>query len=65
MWQAIVAGLQLLGLIFKWLVERDKDKREEKKALIGEVHSAFKEKDPKTRASRLNVAVGNINKLRK
>ena len=44
--------------------EKDKKKAAEKKAIAEKVTDAFKETDAKKRASRLNAAVADINRLR-
>ena len=54
----------VLFLAQLWL-EKDKKKAAAKKVVADEITDAFKETDPKKRASRLNAAIGNINKLRK
>ena len=60
----------LIGNLFKvffffadFFKEKDKKKSEAKKVVADEITEAFKETDPKTRASRLNVAIGHINEL--
>ena len=63
MWGAITSALQLLGILFKWLIERDAEKRAKKKKLLKEASDAFKETDPKTKASRLNSIVGRIKRM--
>jgi len=63
--------LTLIGNLFKvffffanlWK-EKDKKKAEEKKKVADEITEAFKQTNKKTRASRLNSAIANINKLR-
>jgi len=68
---AITGGIKVLGQFFKIISfflnmwkERDEE-RAAKKAEVGkEIIDAFKETDKKTQASRLNNAVGNINRLR-
>jgi hypothetical protein len=44
--------------------EKDKEKAEEKKKIATQVVDAFKQTDKNKRASRLNAAVGNINRMR-
>jgi len=65
-----MAILSLIGNIFKvffffanlW-TEKNKEKAAKKKKVADEITAAFTETDKKTRASRLNTAVGRINRL--
>ena len=65
-----MAIFQLIGNLFKvffffanlWQ-EKDAKKSAEKKEVADKVTNAFKETDPKKRASLLNSAVGDINRL--
>lgn len=43
--------------------EKDKEKAQKKSNIAKEIIYAFRETDKKTRISRLNVAIGHINKL--
>ncbi len=62
--------LALIGNVFKaffffanlW-TEKNKDKAEKKKRVADDITAAFTETDKKTRASRLNAAVGRIKRL--
>ncbi len=62
-----LASLPALLKVFLFFIGLWKEKDEEKskkKAEIGtEIVNAFKETDKKTRASRLNTAVGHINRV--
>jgi len=53
----------LLFFISLW-TERDKERAKKKAEIAKEIVDAFQETDPKTQASRLNSAVGSINRLR-
>jgi len=61
---------KLIGNLFKvffffanlWR-EKNKEKAEKKKVIANDITEAFKETDPKLRASRLNSAVGRIKRL--
>lgn len=65
-----MAILELIGNLFKaffffadlWR-EKNKERAEQKKKVADEITEAFKETDPKTRASKLNAAVGRIKRL--
>ena len=57
------AILQIVLLVFKEIFELKKEKREERKALRKEATDAFKVKDKKLRASRINSVVGKSNRL--
>jgi len=62
--------LALIGNLFKaffffanvWR-EKNKEKAEKKKVIANDIMEAFKETDPKLRASRLNAAVGRIKRV--
>lgn len=59
----VLAFLKVVQFFINLYLERDKKKAEEK-AIVGKVIvDAFKEADPKTRASRLSAAVVDINIL--
>ena len=62
--------LKLIGQFFQIALfflnlwkEKDKEKAEAKKKIATKVVDAFKQTDKKTRASRLNSAVHDINQL--
>jgi hypothetical protein len=57
------AILQIVLLVFKEIFEMKKEKREERKALRKEATGAFKIKDKKARASRLNSIVGKSKRV--
>jgi hypothetical protein len=62
---AIGTGLKIIFFFLNLWREKDK-KKAKKKAEIGkEIIDAFAETSKKKRASRLNAAVGRINRLRK
>ena len=57
---------QLLKVVFFFMnlwKEKDKEKAEAKKKVGEQILDAFKQTDKKKRASRLNRAVGSINRL--
>jgi len=62
--------LALIGNLFKaffffanlWS-EKNKEKAEKKKVIANDITEAFKETDPKLRASRLNAAIGRIKRV--
>jgi len=63
--------IKLIGQIFKFLnffcglwKERDEERAKVKAEVGKEILDAFKETDKNTQASRLNAAVGSINRLR-
>jgi hypothetical protein len=57
------AIFQIVLLVLKEVFELKREKREERKALTKEAKDAFKTKDKKLRASRLNVIVGKSKRL--
>lgn len=61
----ILAFLKVAKFFMDLYLERDKKKAEDMAQVGHEVVDAFKEADPKTRASRLNSAVQSIDQLRK
>lgn len=63
MWGTILIFLQILKLLIDLYKEKDQKKSEEKAEVAKEVVDAFKQTDPKTRASMLNSAVDSINEL--
>lgn len=62
--QGILAIIKIFSFFLNLWKENDTRRSEEKAAVAKEVVDAFKEVDPKLRASRLNAAIGNINRLR-
>ena len=62
--------LKLIGQLFQVAMffmnlwkEKDAAKAEEKKRVATKVIDAFKQTDKKERASRLNAAIGDINRM--
>jgi len=64
MLELIGSGLKILLFFMGLWTERDKEKAKKKAEIAKEIVDAFQETDPKTQASRLNSAVGRINRLR-
>ena len=63
----VLIGQFLKAMMFflELWVEKDKEQAERKKVVANEIVEAFKQTDPKLRASRLNSAVFSINELRR
>jgi hypothetical protein len=60
---AIIQFLKIIGQVFSLFVEKDKKQAAKKKENLDNVTDAAKETDPKKRASRLNMALDDINRL--
>ena len=58
--QTISSIIKVILFFLNLWSEKDKKKAEEKAEIGKEIVDAFKETDPKVRASRLNVAVGKL-----
>lgn len=65
MLQTIGGIIQVILFFLKLWAEKDKEKAEKKAEVAKEVVDAFKQTDPKVRASMLSAAIVNINKLHK
>jgi len=60
---AFVQLLKIIGKVISLFAEKDKKKAAAKKKIMDEVTDAAKETNPKLRASRLNMALDNTNRL--
>ena len=60
---AFVQLLKIIGKVIDLFIEKDKKKATTKKKIMDEITDAAKETNPKLRASRLNMALDNANRL--
>jgi len=63
MWSAISGIVQVVLFFCGLWKERDAERAKKKAEIAKEIVNAFEETDNKKQASRLNIAVGNINRL--
>jgi len=62
MLQTIGAVIRAVFFLLTLWAEKDKKRAEEKKKVADEITEAFKETDPKQRASKLNAAIAKLRK---
>ncbi len=60
---AFIQLLKIFGKVFDLFTEKNKIKAAKKKDNLNDVLDAAKEVDPKTRASQLNMALDDTNRL--
>ncbi len=60
---AFIQLLKIIGKVISLFAEKNKEKAAAKKKILDEVTDAAKETNPKLRASRLNMALDNTNRL--
>ena len=64
MFQTIAGVVKAILFFLNLWKERDAAKAKKKAEIAKEIVDAFEETDEKTKASRLNAAVGSINRMR-